>query len=239
MTRYVKNSTSDIQYLLTSCTMLFGIWTIYQLPDVNLINLKLLPKSPKINNQVVFVPVVDKEEKEANEVFLSDVDESLTDYKLETLSTQNGCYSFKMSKFAENAISARHCVVPVEHKAVSLINYESPVLTSGEFVTLPNPVKGFASLTVIKDEKIKTIPINIISVNQCVARYSVTSPKDYVQQGYSGAPVEQFGVVVGVQIAISKNHLILESPKKDSSTLQSPAKSTEGYISYQYCNSTR
>jgi hypothetical protein len=155
-------------------------------------------------------------------------------FKLKSVKKVDGCHQFTVSGFI-GSIMARHCKFDNLLTNGSTINkYDVPIFVeSGEFLQFPKPKVGQANIQVFRllngESQIVIKKININQVTNCIANYSLSDPKDYIEQGDSGAPIVQNGIVIGTQSGIDFN---IQLPYNSKFPLQSRT----GNLTYRHCS---
>lgn len=158
-------------------------------------------------------------------------------FGLQSVIKNEGCHQFKVVGYDEY-IMTRHCKFnQLLTNGTSVNNFDYPIFAkSGQFVQLPKPIMGPATIKVFRSyQGIKQIipkPIIINQVSNCIARYTVSNQLDYLEQGDSGAPVTQNNIVVGTQSGIDSQHII----KNNSVDKFKPIKSSSGNITFKNCS---
>ncbi len=102
----------------------------------------------------------------------------------------DSCGMFQTKTFANDYITARHCVK-------KRFKSDSPVVRStGQAVTLSKPKVGTASIITKHFNKPVQIDVKIVKVNQCQAFFMIPKTNkrvlNYIQSGDSGSPVFQY-----------------------------------------------
>jgi hypothetical protein len=154
-------------------------------------------------------------------------------YKLNTVKKVEGCHQFTVSGYV-GPIMARHCKFDNLLTNGSTINkYDVPIfVNTGEFFQFPKPKVGIANIQVFRllngVNQLVTKSINVHSVTNCIANYSLINPIDYIEQGDSGAPIVQNGIVIGTQSGIDIN-------SQEFNNSDVPLQSKTGSLTYRHC----
>jgi hypothetical protein len=154
----------------------------------------------------------------------------MTSYTLTSVTKNENCHQFTISRTGFDFLSTKHCSQPISDS--KLIKQDRPYNTATNLdLEFPKPSIGPASLKVIINYSTINIPILITKVDGCIAEYDVVDDTLDVRQGDSGAPlVDSKDNVIAVNFAIDK----LEStPVENNPNLQ---KSKKGYALYKKCS---
>ncbi len=154
----------------------------------------------------------------------------INEYKLTSLTKDDNCHQFTISKYGYDFISTKHCSVSSTQQ--DLVSLDRPYIESKkQELEFPKPQLGRATINIIVDYKEVSVPIEITEVDSCIAKYNVVDPAKDVRQGDSGAPVtDEAGSVIAINFAIDKNH--------STTVANEPSikKSSQGYAIYRKCN---
>jgi hypothetical protein len=154
-------------------------------------------------------------------------------FKLKSIVKVDGCHQFTIAGYL-GPIMARHCKFDnLLTNGASIKSYDVPVFAkTGEYTQFPKPKVGAANIQVFRllngANQIVSKSINISNVTNCIANYSLINPIDYIEQGDSGAPIIQNGIVIGTQSGIDINQLELNHTKV-------PLQSKTGNLTYRNC----